>query len=322
MTGRSRADRISEVLQALAYHDFSFSNRTVDIFDDDSPLADEQRIHAAAEEQVEKHLLLHHGLPCDGRGEVRDDWCIECTKQFLSDWFDGYADGSFSSVILEAGREMEIVEDFTTKEFVTDITLRLLRVADQNRAKNLQEGRSALRDAVRAREGFGPERGAISGDDSVTGFYADWLGKRFPAMIDRAGRLNAIPARAPVPESVQRYLAEASKCYIFGQYLASLVVCRAAIEFALGDFLERNGLQAELKKLQQEKRDGLLARIDIAEKLNTWKLNGKLDVTLTHAEQIRNRAGKALHRRDNDLRSDECKDLFLKARGVLRDLYS
>jgi len=45
-----------------------------------------------------------------------------------------------------------------------------------------------------------------------------------------------------------------------------------------------------------------------------------LKFTLGTAKEVKYWAGMALHEKDVD--PDKCKELFFKARGVLRDLYS
>ena len=85
---------------------------------------------------------------------------------------------------------------------------------------------------------------------------------------------------------------------------------------ALADFLVRNGKEAELKKLESEQKDGLAARIQLAKAIENWNLKFTLDTT----KDIRFWAGMALHQKD--IGPEKCKELFFKARGVLRDLYS
>ena len=125
----------------------------------------------------------------------------------------------------------------------------------------------------------------------MTDFCAALIGQKFLGMVDRAERLRAISARTAVPEEVQRYLIEASRCHIFGQYLGCLCVCRAALEFALGDFLKRNGKASELKELAAQGRDGLWERIHLSQSLGRWKLKPTLD----DLNEVRKWAGMALH---------------------------
>lgn len=319
MATNLKANQIGEVLKALAYHDFEFLDCAVYIRDyDPGPLADENRIRAEANEQKEKHLHLHHGLSPDQDGdqEVQDDWCYQCTTEFLASSL-----GPFSEDILKASDRSGAKLRDAGCEKVVALTIRALRLLDDVSEKKMKEAT----DAVRIREGLGPADAGLldrlikewdHDDDRVTDFYAERIGQKFPAMVDRAEKLNAIPVRIVVPSLVQRYLIEASRSYVFGQYIACLVVCRAAIELALGDYLKRNGQEAPLRRLQEQGRDGLSGRIYLAQSLDKWKLQ----FTLDFAKEIMKWAGIALHEKDVD--SEKCKELFFKARGVLQDLYS
>lgn len=313
----AKAEMIKHVLQSLAYHDFDLLNEgMVTIWKyDHADFGTKDQLSFAAEAQTEQHLLLHHGLPSDG-GVAHDDWCLECTKQFLSKRL-----GEFGKVLFEASSKGTATEELSTKEGAIQL---VFRVAERLGEIQNEKMRAATT-AVRAREEFGkPNAEGLEtlvqswkdDKDRVTDFYADWIGHKFPDIVNRAEQLSAIPARANVPETVQRYFLEATRSYIFGQYIACLVVCRAAIELALGDFLVRNGKEAELRKLDAERRDSLSARIDLAQTLGKWNLK----FTLGQANEVKYWAGQALH--EKPVKAEKCKELFVKARGVLGDLYS
>lgn len=319
MATKSKAERIGEVLQSLAYRDFEVCGSAVYITDyDGGRLADERRVSANVERQSEQHVLLHHGVSSEGQ-DVADDWCPECTRELLSSEFGPSAD--LLAVLEEFSDGFKRV---SRKESAAAMLMSVLRFLDESHE---QEMRAATM-AVCAREQLIPDAEALekifanwsSDDDRVADFYLVWLGTRFHRIVDRAEALNVISANLSASESVQRYLLEASRCYLFGQYTACLVMCRAAIELALGEFLDRHGFRAELQKLGQERRDGLWARIDLAKRLNTWKLNGRLDAALDWAEHIRDLAGTALHRRA--VEPTDCKDLYDKARRILHELYT
>jgi hypothetical protein len=316
-TVASKSGRVGELLQALAYRDFDFDLRQGLFWIGDydpGRLADERAVSEEVEKQVEQHLLRHHGVSSEQGVEVSDDWCSNCTKQLLSNKFGPSAD-----LVVEL-EEFEGFKKVATKESATALMMGLLQLLDEQHGRAMRDATAA----VRAREGLIANAESLEkaltdwkqDADRVTDFYAEWLGARFQGIVDRAERLNAISIRVPAPESVQRYLIEASRCYVLGQYMACLAVSRAAIEIALGDFLERNGAKAALRKLQEEQRDGLSARIRIAEGLNKWKLKFTLETVM----EVKYWAGKVLH--EKDVGPEKCKELFFKARGVLRDLYS
>src|SRR5208282_1597066 len=148
MALNSKAKQISAVLQALAYHDFEFLGMDVYIRDyDPGQLADEKALSTAAEKQTEQHLLLHHGLPSGDGADVRDDWCFECTRQFISHWL-----GSWWDDILAAAQKSGSLENLMVKEMATTLTMNILRFLDKDRADKMREATHA----VRVREGLGP----------------------------------------------------------------------------------------------------------------------------------------------------------------------
>ena len=102
---------------------------------------------------------------------------------------------------------------------------------------------------------------AESVSQAVFSEYARELSFLFPKMIRHAEKLRTLPVLAPVPPEVQQYLAEASKCYLYGRYIACLVVCRSAIEFELRDTLCRYGKEEKLVELRCDKKDTLGRKI-------------------------------------------------------------
>jgi hypothetical protein len=54
--------------------------------------------------------------------------------------------------------------------------------------------------------------------------YARELQEIFPHMVERAQLLRLIPASKNVPDHVRKYLEEASRCSIYGHFLASLLL--------------------------------------------------------------------------------------------------
>jgi hypothetical protein len=317
MANKSKANLVGEVLRGLAYHDLDVGASGEPLVSDYSPgrLANSQRVFATAEEQTEQHVLLHHGLSPEGGVIVRDDWCFECTKQFLS-----HCLGSFSNDILEAAQRSGKVEKILAKEPVAALVIRALRTFDEHRDSKMREATAA----VQSRGDIGPRaeeleallKGWNEDADRVTDFYAAWLGKRYPAMIDRAEKLNAIPAREKVSEAVQRYLIEASKCYIFGQYIACLLVCRSALIFSLEDYLIREGKQPDLDALRANQDYAVGPLIRLARSLNKWRMKPTFD----DAWEVGKQANAAVH--VGAPGPELCRDLFIKTRGVLKELYA
>jgi hypothetical protein len=142
------------------------------------------------------------------------------------------------------------------------------------------------------------------------------MANMFPKMIKRAEELRVLGIDCPVRNEVQQYAEEFSRCYIFGRFPAALLVCRAAIELALRDFLTRNGKAKELSAMDEEEKSGLLALIKCARSLNKWKVLPTLD----DADEVRRKAIAVAHR--GEINPELCKNLIIKTRGVLKELYS
>ena len=141
--------------------------------------------------------------------------------------------------------------------------------------------------------------------------YAKELKENFPHVVERAQLLRVVPASKNVPNHVREYLEETSRCFIYGHFLASLLVCRSAIEAAVKDRLRDKGYARELR----EKEDSLMSILDLALE------KGLMDKTVCGvAQDIRKMAGKAAH---PETVPDEgcCKWAFDATRGVLQHLY-
>lgn len=141
--------------------------------------------------------------------------------------------------------------------------------------------------------------------------YAAEFKERFPHMIERGQELRLIPAGKGVPDHIRHYLEEASRCFIYGHFLASLLVCRSAIEAAAKDRLRDNRYERELSEVE----DSLKSILDLALE------KGLIDKIIWGAAQdIRKMANKAAH---PETVPDEgrCKWAFDTTRGILQHLY-
>ncbi len=140
--------------------------------------------------------------------------------------------------------------------------------------------------------------------------YATELLKLFPQMVTRAESLRILPASEKVPDFVNRYLGEASRCYIYGQFLASLFLCRSAIVEAVEDRLRQKGYGKDVDAIKGEWLKAVL-------KLAVDK--GLLDdVIYRQADDIRILGNNAIH--GTKLPTDQdCMDD--QTRGILQHLY-
>jgi hypothetical protein len=136
----------------------------------------------------------------------------------------------------------------------------------------------------------------------ITSEFLRRLGGTLPKLTSRSEQLRALSTESDVPKDVQLYLEEASQCYTYGQFIACLIVCRSAIEFALRDRLKQ---EDAIEKLIAYGRDRF-----------SWTLKPTLDF----ADEVRIAANRAVHHGAPP--ADICRGMFDKTRGVLRDLYS
>lgn len=130
-----------------------------------------------------------------------------------------------------------------------------------------------------------------------------------PELVERATtpEFRLLAASKTVPDSVQRYLNEASRCYIYGHFLASLMVCRSAVEEAV---------KQRLLEMNEEVQD----RESLKQLLDRAK--GRLldNTRWGHADQIREKGRKAVHGHEMPTHAD-CIDALIKTRGILEHLF-
>ncbi len=150
----------------------------------------------------------------------------------------------------------------------------------------------------------------------VVTHYANEMSRLFPKLIRRAEQLRIVPIEQPAPPDVQHYIEEASKCYIYGRFVACLIVCRSAIEFALRERLLSKGQERALSAMKNQRNDSLWNLIELARSV----FSRELLPTLDDSDEIRRAARDAVHVAEP--KPELCKEMFIKTRGVLGELYS
>lgn len=150
---------------------------------------------------------------------------------------------------------------------------------------------------------------------AVVTHYTQEVASLFPRMIQRAELLRVLPAQDTVPKKVQQYLEEASKCYVYGRFIACLIVCRSAIDFALRERLTNLSAKSQCTGGQDVSGD-LSTIIERARTVLPLGLKGTLD----DADCVRLKANDAVHK--STPKAETCKLMFIKTRGILRELYS
>jgi hypothetical protein len=179
---------------------------------------------------------------------------------------------------------------------------------------NARERLASLEEKLREAEILDRQR--LEVPDAIARIYARQIGVRFPRMAQRAEQLRVLGAEAEPPPDVQNYLQQATRCYIWGFYIGSLVLCRSAIEFALRERLKAHGKAEKLAELERRNEDTLERLIGLARTELHWGLKDALKV----ADVVRGEANKAVHRGAPP--SERCKEMFAVTRGVLNELYS
>jgi len=181
---------------------------------------------------------------------------------------------------------------------------------------------------ARAREGFGNFSDAAvekliqsSQPESLRMYiekkYARDLIKLFPKFVDRADLdlRRLLKANLEPPNPVKRLLNEAVRCYIYGQFLGSLCVCRAAIEAGIEDRLRTEGWGVDVENINT-KEGKLFKLIELAGEKRLLDHDGK-----KWAHDVRTLCRDAIH--GVRLPSEaECRSAFCRTRGVLEFLYS
>ncbi len=145
--------------------------------------------------------------------------------------------------------------------------------------------------------------------------YAREVAKLFPQLVGRAAGLSVLPATSNPPQQVQHYLVEATKCFLYGRFISSLIVCRGAIEEGIRDLIERLGLEDEFDRFAAKRREGELSRM-----IRFGETRPILGVSWGEADRIRYKANNAAH--GSPPEGDECRSLFEDTRSVLLQIYS
>jgi hypothetical protein len=114
-----------------------------------------------------------------------------------------------------------------------------------------------------------------------------------------------------VPAGVAEYVREASRCYLYGFFSATLILCRSCIESGVEERLVQKGLRQELNAVGFNKVQAMLGLA-----LNSGVLD---DLTFAMANDIRKSANQAAH--GTAPAATDCRERLEQTRAVLRHLY-
>lgn len=161
------------------------------------------------------------------------------------------------------------------------------------------------------------ESGAIpeATEAALVGTYAREVAELFPKLIERAAALSILAATSKPPKQVQHYLEEATKCFVYGRFISSLVMCRGALEEGIRDLIDRLGLQDEFDRFPRKQSEGELSRM-----IRYCDVRPISGVSWGDADQVRRQANNAAH--GNPPQSQKCRSLFEDTRSVLLQIYS
>lgn len=140
----------------------------------------------------------------------------------------------------------------------------------------------------------------------VDDFYSREAVARIQGMVSRFLRLAPVLTGVIPTKEVTVYLREATRCFIYGFFQASIVLCRAALEAGLNHHLER--------KL------GTIPNMDLADKIQSalrFKLVTAPAATLAHG--VRKSARDVLHRKP--AKQTLAFATLVRTRGFLMELY-
>ena len=157
-------------------------------------------------------------------------------------------------------------------------------------------------------------------EESRPGSFQKWAAKKctrdlmllFPEMVSRLTSLRMLPISTKLPSDLSRYLRESARCYFFGQLLASLVLCRSAIETAVKDRLRELGYGTEVDEIKEHK---------IWNMVEMTREKGLLDDKLCRrGQRIRKNANDAVHGKIIP-KDKECLQAFQQTREIVQHLY-
>ena len=137
-------------------------------------------------------------------------------------------------------------------------------------------------------------------------FYGREVVRTIPGMVNRFLRLAPVLVGVIPSREVQIYLREATRCFIYGFFQASIALCRAAVESGLNEHWRRRfGDVSELN---------LAEKIDRAEKFRLINHDAAI-----MARKVKDAARKVLHQKP--AKTSLAFDTLVLARGFLKSIY-
>lgn len=134
-----------------------------------------------------------------------------------------------------------------------------------------------------------------------------------PEMVKRVEMLSVLGIWQKPPKHLVSYMTEAGRCFIYGQFLACLFLCRSVIETCTEDRLRERGFSEEVQAIRKDK---LVSLLGLA------LLHGLMDEVLhAQADEIRRIVNRAVH--SSELPDvQKCGEVYAMTRGIVEQLYS
>jgi Domain of unknown function (DUF4145) len=313
MADRTKAELIGQVIQRLAAGRFAIKKdrdrEEITVFSYGPTFAEKEAFFRSYLSQL--HDMTYEMEPDDPNASwespfLEENWSDFWTEQLIALWLGGDVPPS-------------IAEHFKGQSYeqVVSLLYDALDTGMKERSSsfvNARERLASIEEALREAETMDQEDGETL--DLVAENYALQIWSRFTRIVRRADQLRVLGIADRPLTDVQSYLQEATRCYIWGFYVASLVLCRSAIEFAIRDRLKAHGKLEKLLQLERSRQDTLDKLIELAKAELPWNLKESLRV----ADIVREEANRAVHRKAPD--SERCKEMFVVTRGALKELYT
>jgi len=144
-------------------------------------------------------------------------------------------------------------------------------------------------------------------EDSLDRYYVRKFLKDAAKLVQRTMQLNTLPTKSVPSATVSFYIREATRCFVYGFWAASVALSRAALELGLKETVARksgaSAMRFELSEL-----------VDAAGKLRLADA-----AILSLAEQVRTNGNRVVHARASS--KDEAWSTLTAARAVLLAIY-
>lgn len=265
-------------------------------------------------------VLMEAGIDSETIEKFRSEPTQDTLSELLKEFFSAAPGGEDSTTPLSAD------DVYGTLECLA-LQLELNKLREEMRWRHEFEGALSIQDATLRQQaeqeaeeefrsaGFEVESARATDQqrflrDRLAGLYCRIFARDLPRILKRAAWVQELPIVADVPAVTQRLLQEAARCFVYGQHLGCLSICRAICESAVKDRLRRN----ESPEATDESTLG-----DAIRRLEALRIPG-LGPALASAKAVNKFANQVLHPSGELPSSEDCRDAFCRTRKVVKEL--